>query len=88
MSIDAFGPITDNANGTYTATYTPVLAGADQIAITLGGAAIGGSPYASAVSAGHSDSKGSGMVAARTTRSGCVASTARSSSSTGVFIPK
>lgn len=44
--------VTDNLNGTYTATYTPVSAGTDIIAITLGGVAIGGSPYSSVVSAG------------------------------------
>jgi hypothetical protein len=41
--------VTDNGNGTYTSSYTPQLVGVDQVAITLGGAAINGSPYASTV---------------------------------------
>ncbi|MCI0686672.1 MAG: Ig-like domain-containing protein, partial [Sporichthyaceae bacterium] len=45
--------IADNGNGTYTVGYTPTVAGADNIAITLGGLAIGGSPYSSQVSPGQ-----------------------------------
>ena len=48
----ATASVTDNLNGTYTATYTPTLSGADNIAITLGGAAISGSPFTSTVAAG------------------------------------
>jgi hypothetical protein len=44
--------VTDNANGTYTASYTPTTAGSDQVAITLGGTAISGSPYTSSVTGG------------------------------------
>src|SRR4051812_23070483 len=44
--------VTDNANGTYTASYTPAAAGSDQVAITLGGSAISGSPYPSTVAGG------------------------------------
>lgn len=43
---------TDNANGTYTFIYTPTAAGTDNVAIVLGTTAIGGSPFASVVSAG------------------------------------
>ncbi|MDH3571662.1 MAG: Ig-like domain-containing protein, partial [Gemmatimonadota bacterium] len=42
----------DNGDGTYTTSYTPTNAGTDQVAITLSGTAIGGSPYPSVVSAG------------------------------------
>ncbi|HEU4641456.1 MAG TPA: filamin/ABP280 repeat domain-containing protein [Gemmatimonadaceae bacterium] len=44
--------VTDNGNGTYTAQYTPTRSGTDQVAITLNGSAIGGSPYTSNVVAG------------------------------------
>jgi adhesin/invasin len=42
-------PVTDNGNGTYTASYTPQAAGTDQLAITLKGVPIAGSPYPSTV---------------------------------------
>jgi len=49
-----FAAITDNANGTYTTSYTPAAAGVDSFAFTLseGGTptAIGGGPYSSTVS--------------------------------------
>src|SRR5690606_9597615 len=41
--------------GTYTATYTPTVAGTDQVAITLGGTAISGSAYSSVVSSADAD---------------------------------
>jgi adhesin/invasin len=41
--------VTDNGDGTYATSYVPQLAGVDQVDITLGGAPIGGSPYASTV---------------------------------------
>lgn len=41
--------VTDNADGTYTAAYTPANAGNDAVAITLNGLAISGSPYVSVV---------------------------------------
>ncbi|MGH7517852.1 MAG: Ig-like domain-containing protein [Gemmatimonadales bacterium] len=41
--------VTDNGNGTYSASYTPQLTGLDQVAITLNGASISGSPYGSTV---------------------------------------
>jgi len=44
--------VVDNLDGTYTGTYTPTATGTDNIAITLGGVAIGGSPYTSIVTAG------------------------------------
>ncbi|MFB2119968.1 filamin/ABP280 repeat domain-containing protein [Parapedobacter sp. 2B3] len=47
--------VTDNSDGTYTVTYTPTKSGDDDIAITLGGIAISGSPYSSAVSPAVAD---------------------------------
>src|SRR5207245_2393629 len=44
--------ITSAGSGTYTASYTPTTAGTDNLAITLGGTGIGGSPYSSVVSPG------------------------------------
>jgi adhesin/invasin len=44
--------VTDNADGTYSASYTPTTAGSDQVAITLDGTAISGSPYSSTVTGG------------------------------------
>jgi hypothetical protein len=41
--------VTDNGNGTYTASYTPQATGTDQVAITLNGVPISGSPYTSTV---------------------------------------
>jgi hypothetical protein len=43
---------TDNGDGTYTTSYTPTTVGTDNVAITLDGTPISGSPYASVVSAG------------------------------------
>ncbi|HEY2805055.1 MAG TPA: invasin domain 3-containing protein [Gemmatimonadales bacterium] len=48
----ATAAVTDNNDGTYSATYTPTASGTDIVAITLGGVAIGGSPYSSVVAAG------------------------------------
>src|SRR5690606_397879 len=45
--------ITDNSDGTYTLTYTPTVAGSDDVVISLAGVAINGSPYTSTVSAGE-----------------------------------
>ncbi|MEO8138228.1 MAG: Ig-like domain-containing protein [Gemmatimonadota bacterium] len=45
-------PVTDQHNGSYTASYTPTSGGIDVVAITLAGAAISGSPYLSAVQSG------------------------------------
>src|SRR5690606_25710703 len=42
----------DNGDGTYTVSYTPTVAGSDEIAITLDGVAISGSPYTSSVEPG------------------------------------
>ena len=46
--------VTDHRNGTYTASYQPVMPGTDAVAITLNGTAISGSPYTSVVSGGPS----------------------------------
>src|SRR5690606_8314682 len=48
----SFTAITDNGDGTYTVSYTPTVAGSDEIAITLDGVAISGSPYTSSVEPG------------------------------------
>jgi hypothetical protein len=42
--------VTDNGNGTYSASYTPAVAGEDTIAIMINGVGITGSPFASMVS--------------------------------------
>lgn len=44
--------VTDEGDGTYTASYTPTKRGSDSVAITLNGEAISGSPYASLVISG------------------------------------
>jgi len=44
--------VTDQADGTYTASYTPTTTGTDIVAITINGAPISGSPFASEVAAG------------------------------------
>lgn len=41
--------VTDNGDGTYSASYTPANAGADSLAITINGQAISGSPFTSTV---------------------------------------
>jgi len=41
--------VADNGDGTYSASYTPIEAGTDQVAITINGYAIAGSPYPSEV---------------------------------------
>ncbi len=46
-------PVTDQTDGTYTATYTPTSAGTDNVAITINGTSIIGSPFASAVEVGE-----------------------------------
>jgi adhesin/invasin len=43
--------VSDNGDGTYRSGYTPQVAGVDQVAITLNGSPISGSPYTSMVSA-------------------------------------
>jgi hypothetical protein len=43
--------VLDQANGTYTASYTPTATGADNVAITLNGSPISGSPFTSTVGA-------------------------------------
>ncbi len=42
-------PATDNGDGTYLAAYTPTAAGTDNVAITIDGTPISGSPYTSEV---------------------------------------
>jgi adhesin/invasin len=45
----------DQGGGRYTATYTPEKAGTDQVQVKVTGAAVAGSPFASAVSPGDAD---------------------------------
>ncbi|HEY7611860.1 MAG TPA: Ig-like domain-containing protein [Gemmatimonadales bacterium] len=42
----------DEGGGRYTANYTPQVAGTDQVAVTVSGGAVAGSPFASQVQAG------------------------------------
>lgn len=48
-----------DAAGEYTATYTPVNAGTDQVEIDLDGTPIGGSPYSSEITADEAEISGS-----------------------------
>jgi hypothetical protein len=41
--------VTDQDNGTYTASYSPLVAGTDYIAIAMDGTPIGGSPFSSTI---------------------------------------
>ncbi|MFO8174904.1 MAG: filamin/ABP280 repeat domain-containing protein [Longimicrobiales bacterium] len=45
--------VTDLDNGTYTASYSPVAAGTDYIAIAVDGTPIGGSPFSSRIGVGE-----------------------------------
>ncbi|MGH7657800.1 MAG: invasin domain 3-containing protein, partial [Gemmatimonadales bacterium] len=45
----ASASVTDNNDGSYTATYTPAVSGTDDIAISVNGSALGGSPFKSDV---------------------------------------
>ena len=45
-------PVTDQGDGTYTTTYTPITAGADYVVITINGIPISGSPFTSTIGAG------------------------------------
>ncbi len=56
--------VTDNGNGTYSASYTPATAGSDNVAITLNGTAISGSPFTSTVGATSSSTTISSVSAA------------------------
>jgi filamin len=47
--------VADVGNGTYLATYTPTKSGEDQLAITVNGAPIEGSPFTHVVDAGAAD---------------------------------
>ena len=49
---NATPPVTDQHNGSYTASYIPTSGGVDIVAITLAGLAISGSPYLSTVQSG------------------------------------
>jgi hypothetical protein len=56
--------VTDNGDGTYSAPYTPTIAGSDNVAIALGGEAIAGSPFTSVVSPGAISATVSAVAAA------------------------
>jgi adhesin/invasin len=45
----ATATVTDNANGTYTAKYTPKKVGTDNVTVTVNGTATSGSPYPSVI---------------------------------------
>jgi hypothetical protein len=55
--------VTDNANGTYTAKYTPKKVGSDNVAITVNAVPTAGSPYTSTVVPKVVVSSGSGQTA-------------------------
>jgi hypothetical protein len=45
-------PVTEQGNGAYSASYTPTLAGTDQVDVRVSGEAISGSPFTSTVEPG------------------------------------
>ena len=55
--------VTDGGDGTYTAQYTPTVAGADAVAITLNGNPLQGSPFASQVAPAAVDQDSSSLAA-------------------------
>ncbi|HSK18950.1 MAG TPA: invasin domain 3-containing protein [Longimicrobiales bacterium] len=55
--------VTEIGGGSYRATYTPSVIGTDQIAITLGGTPIGGSPYTSTITASGLSDANSTVIA-------------------------
>lgn len=77
ISVSGSNPATpavnDPGDGTYTASYDPTISGTDNIAITLNGTPISGSPYSSSVAPGPPDplqsvaSVPAGTVAQQTT---------------------
>jgi hypothetical protein len=56
--------VTDSGDGTYSASYVPQVAGVDQVAITLAGTPISGSPYTSLVAVA---SRSAGVLASSNT---------------------
>ncbi|HYF40176.1 MAG TPA: filamin/ABP280 repeat domain-containing protein, partial [Gemmatimonadales bacterium] len=60
-------PVTDNGNGSYSATYVPVRSGVDEITVRFGDQVLGGGAQSSTVSPGPSDP---GMTTAQVTRTG------------------
>ncbi|NUQ00247.1 MAG: hypothetical protein HUU35_10375, partial [Armatimonadetes bacterium] len=56
--------VTDNADGTYSLSYTPTVSGTDQVAITVDGQAIAGSPFSSLVGPAAVDAEHSTLTAA------------------------
>jgi adhesin/invasin len=48
-------PIVEQGGGGYSATYTPVRVGSDQVDVRVGGTPVPGSPFTSSVAAGASD---------------------------------
>ncbi len=55
-------PITDDGQGRYSATYSPVVAGADQVDVRVGGAPVAGSPFTSSVAPGPASAAASTAV--------------------------
>ena len=64
--------VTDRGAGSYTASYTPALAGADAVEVRVNGEAVAGSPFTSVVGAGAADPS---TTTAEITRSGFFGST-------------
>ncbi len=54
--------VTDQGGGRYTAGYTPTKAGTDRVQVRVGGTAVSGSPFTSAVRTGPADAGGSVAV--------------------------
>jgi hypothetical protein len=47
--------VTDRGGGSYSASYTPILSGTDQVDVRVNGDAVAGSPFATVVAAGPAD---------------------------------
>jgi hypothetical protein len=59
--------VTEEGGGVYSASYTPILTGTDQITVEVNGAAVSGSPFASAVEPGPASAS---TTTAQVTKSG------------------
>jgi Filamin/ABP280 repeat len=60
-------PVSDDGNGSYSATYTPSQTGTDAVTVLVRGSPVGGSPFQSVVAAGAADA---GHTTAALARSG------------------
>ncbi|HEY8196007.1 MAG TPA: Ig-like domain-containing protein [Gemmatimonadales bacterium] len=57
--------ITGRGDGSYSASYTPIHAGSDQVDVRVGGTPVGGSPFTSLVAAGPADPSTTTVVFSR-----------------------